>query len=55
MYVRVYWYLGTWYHIPGTTYLGNRLIPGTAAAFQVFWLVICSNSNEEQAFRRDRS
>ena len=30
------------------------LIPGTAAAFQVFWLT-CSNSNEEQAFRRDRS
>ena len=60
---------GTWYHtthlgsrlIPGIWHITYvridfcRPVPGTAAAFQVFWLVICSNSNEEQAFRRDRS
>ena len=52
--------------IPGTKYIRIwhityvridfcRLIPGTAAAFQVFWLVICSNSNEEQTFRREQA
>ena len=51
--------------IPGTKYIRIwhityvridfcRLIPGTAAAFQAFWLVICSNSNKEQTFHRDR-